>query len=128
MSDLADKYLAAGRLLLPMGEEDSRKTYTMPDPDGLCDAYGRLYGVVFHRDAPVAPTVEVSRSDLIKVLSLASGYETLTTYELGQEHCVEKLRDIWRSRRARQAWRLTYAHVDRGDRALDARLREVLDE
>jgi hypothetical protein len=96
---IADDYQRAGRLLLPMGEEDPRKTYTMPDPDGLCDAMVSIYDDAWHRK-PQGPRVEVDLADLRRVLGLATGYLDLTTYALGQEHCVQKLRDIWRSRRA----------------------------
>lgn len=89
-----------GRLLLPRGEEDERRTYVMPDPDqtGTGDAMRALWAAAF--DGRAKEKITVSRDDVERVLGLASGYLDLTTYELGQEHCVKKLRDIWRARRA----------------------------
>lgn len=98
-NERARMYRAAGRLLLPHGEEDERRTYVMPDPDeaGTGEALRALWEAY---DAP-GDKVTVRRDDLVRVLGLAIGYLDLTTYELGQEHCVRKLRDIWRARRAR---------------------------
>jgi hypothetical protein len=91
-------------MLLPHGETEERKRYAMPDPDALGPSYGRLYDATWYRHpfgTPLPETIEVSREDLRRLLSLANGYLTLTTYELGQEHCVSKLRDVWRARKAR---------------------------
>lgn len=93
------------RMTLPHGETDPRKTYSMPDPDALAEAYGRARqrawppGTMQHgpRDDD---EVMVSAGDLRRVLDLARGYLDLTTHALGQERCVGKLRDIWRARRA----------------------------
>jgi hypothetical protein len=88
---------------LPRGETDTRKTYVFPDPDALGQLlwrtrYAYLYPVGI--DEPRPSTVDVARGDLEKLLAYAEAYIDLTTYELGQEHCVKKLRDIWRARRA----------------------------
>ena len=79
------------RMRLPHGETDHRKRYSFSDPDSerLIEALDRCrYGT---------PT----REDVLLVLGVASDYMHLTTYELGQEHCVRQLRSIWRARRAR---------------------------
>lgn len=85
-------------LRIRLGE--GRKRYSMPDPDVLHDAYGRVrraaFGNVFDGEG------EIDAADLRRVLMLAQGYLDLTTYVLGQECCVGKLRDVWRARRARQ--------------------------
>lgn len=81
-------------LRLPHGETDPDKTYSMPDPDALGAAYEAVYRARFYGGPPASP------DDIARVLTLAGGYLDLTTYELGQECCVEKLRDIWRARRA----------------------------
>jgi hypothetical protein len=82
------------RLKLPSGETDPGKRYSMPDPDALADAYSALYRARWYGERDATPE-EVSQ-----VLMLAQAYLHLTTYELGQECCVRKLRDIWRARRA----------------------------
>ena len=93
--------LRAGNLLLPHDESDRSKTYLMPDPEHEGSPYETLYAQAWSGfNAP--DKVTVNRVDLHRVLALARGYLTLTTYELGQEHCVGKLRDIWRARRARR--------------------------
>ena len=53
------------------------------------------------RDA-LRAEVERLRGQVYRVLVLAEAYMDLTTYPLGQECCVGKLRDIWRARRARE--------------------------
>ncbi len=85
--------LAPYRITLPhVGADD---TYSMPDPDGLVDAYRRV------RESVYGPVTTATPDDLKSVLALAKGYLDLTTYDLGQEVCVGKLRAIWRSRRRR---------------------------
>jgi hypothetical protein len=79
---------------LPSDDAPPRERYTMPDPDGLSDAYQRLREAAYH-------DTHMSRDDVKAVLMLAEGYLGLTTYEMGQECCVAKLRDIWRARRRR---------------------------
>ena len=92
--------LRAGNLLLPHDAPDRRGDYLMPDPEHGAEAYRSLYGAAFDGSGSDGDVV-VTRTELRRVLALASGYLTLTTYELGQEHCVGKLRDIWRARRKR---------------------------
>lgn len=81
-------------LQLPTADAPANKRYVMPDPDALMEVYQRLHEAAYH-DLPI------STADVKDVLLLAEGYLNLTTYELGQECCVAKLRDIWRARRAR---------------------------
>ncbi len=83
------------RLKLPHGETDPRKTYSFPDTDALSEAYAEAYDRHFHQKK------SLTNSQVRVLLSLAQGYLALTTYVLGQECCVKKLRDIWRARRAR---------------------------
>ncbi len=82
------------RLQLPHGETDERKRYSFPDPDALGGLYESAYRAAWYEKRPL------ERDEVLALLSMASGYLDLTTYELGQECCVEKLRDIWRARRA----------------------------
>jgi hypothetical protein len=87
----------AKHLQLPSADLPQSDRYQMPDPDGeLGEAYERLYHQAY-LDQPL------SREDVKDVLMLAHGYLDLTTYDLGQECCVGKLRDIWRARRRRAA-------------------------
>lgn len=79
---------------LPHGEVDERKRYIMPDPDSMAPATRAVYGWI-HYNEPMP-----SRTELQCVVSMAQTFVHLTTYELGQEHCVGQLRDIWRARRA----------------------------
>lgn len=81
-------------LSLPHGEDDPNKTYTMPDPDELGDAFSRAWMARFSGK-------HAAKNDMAAVLMMANAYLHLTTYSLGQEVCVGKLRDIWRARRAR---------------------------
>ena len=64
--------------------------------------------------------------DVGRVLEAAESYIHLTTYELGQEHCVAKLRHIWRTLRAErsvnvdeddelQRWRLAVTIAQRAE-------------
>lgn len=108
---------ARAMMRLPHDETDPQKLYSFPDPDVLIDSYIALRDEVH---PPFADSAEFAvgrreRSDSGKrvvtythaayVLMLANAYLTLTTYELGQEHCIQKLRDIWRARRATPARR-----------------------
>lgn len=110
---------------LPHDESDPQKLYSFPDPDVLVDSYIALRDEVH---PPFADSAEFAvgrreRSDSGKrvvtythaayVLMLANAYLTLTTYELGQEHCLRKLRDIWRARRATPADRRNTAERTR---------------
>jgi len=79
---------------LPHGETDPTKRYSMPDPDTLGPAYDAAYRAVYYERRAL------TYDEVAAVLMLAGGYLDLTTYELGQECCVGKLRDVWRHRRA----------------------------
>lgn len=82
---------------LPHGESDPAKEYSMPDPDALLETYDAAYSAHYSEKRAL------TEHQLAVILTLASGYLDLTMYALGQECCVEKLRDIWRARRARIA-------------------------
>lgn len=79
------------RLRLPIDETDERKRYSMPYPDD------ERYGEVRRRFVEAG---EITQADGHYLFALAEAYLHLTTYPLGQERCVHKLRDIWRARRA----------------------------
>jgi hypothetical protein len=81
-------------LRLPHGETDERKLYSMPNPDVLMESFKIVYRNRFCRER--VPTQE----EMDHVIYLADAYLSLTMFELGQECCVGKLRDIWRARRA----------------------------
>jgi hypothetical protein len=81
-------------LRLPHGETEEAKRYTMPSPDEMTDAYDAVRRHLYYDERK--PT----DAELKCVVELACAYLHLTMYELGQECCVEKLRDIWRARRA----------------------------
>jgi hypothetical protein len=89
-----DPTITRKRLQLPSDDAPERERYTMPDPVALADAYERLYHAAYLGQP-------LSTDDVKDVLQLASGYLDLTTYELGQECSVGKLRDIWRALRRR---------------------------
>ncbi len=98
--------LAPWRITLPT--PDAGDTYSFPDPDYLTQAYLRLRSAAFpcsrrrNTGGELTPAPgPFDAEDVRHVLDLARGYLDLTTYELGQECCVAKLRDIWRSRRRR---------------------------
>lgn len=86
--------MTSWHLRLPHDEADERNRYSMPDPDEHADALGEVYRHCYYGES-------LDLEDLKRVLALAQGYLDLTTYTLGQECCVGKLRDIWRARRAR---------------------------
>lgn len=97
-----EQWRAAGMLRLPHGETRPERRYSMPDPDGLAADYLAVREKLYPGGLEDLPKVVVlGRVELEHVLRLAGAYLDLTTYELGQEHCVGKLRDIWRARRAR---------------------------
>lgn len=77
---------------LPFGETDPAKRYSFPDPDSE-----KLHDAA--HAARYAPET-LTKGQAMWLAEIASAYFSLTTYELGQEHCVAKLRDIWRARRA----------------------------
>jgi hypothetical protein len=84
------------RIKLPTPDAPPNDVYSMADPEYLPEALREIYGWLYYSER------EPSREALVQVMSMAQGYIHLTTYELGQENCVEKLRDIWRARRARE--------------------------
>lgn len=88
---------------LPHDESDPRKRYVLPDPDYCADAYSVAYRATYYSGRPLGetPSITIDYETMARLLALAGGYIDLTTYELGQEACVEKLRDLWRARRAR---------------------------
>ncbi len=90
-SDFVGENTQPIRLPLPHGETNPRKlySYTNPDNDELHEALWQC-----RHGKP-------SGAQLRRVVSAAMDYMHLTTYPLGQEHCVSQLRDIWRARRAR---------------------------
>ena len=90
--------MADPRIILPSADAPKERRYQMPNPDALRPAYDRMYRRVFYSDKASTTTVPLD-DDLKRLLALAKGYLDLTTYELGQECCVGKLRDIWRHRR-----------------------------
>ena len=77
-------------LKLPHGETDLAKRYSMPNP----------YNEEIRHALEQCRHGEPRRVDMLLVLSLADAYIHLTTYELGQEHCVRQLREFWQARRA----------------------------
>jgi hypothetical protein len=72
-----------------------RHRYSMPDPYALGEVYERVYRHIHYGEE-----CDLDK-DIAGVLVLAKGYLDLTTYSLGQECCVGKLRDIWRVCRSR---------------------------
>lgn len=71
----------------------------MPDPDELSPTYDTAYRAWFYGNLD---SRSLTHEQMVVLFTLAQGYLDLTTYELGQEHCVSKLRDIWRARRGRE--------------------------
>ena len=88
---------------LPHAETDPAKRYSLPDPDYLGEAYTSAYRTTYYSGRALGDRspVTVDYEVMSGLLMLSGGYLSLTTYELGQEACVEKLRDLWRARRAR---------------------------
>jgi hypothetical protein len=82
---------------LPHNETDKTKRYTMTNPIAASDAYTAVYRWRYSGERQPTP------EEFSRVLMLAGDYLHLTTYELGQECCVRKLRDIWRAVRALDA-------------------------
>lgn len=82
-------------MALPRADSEGPDRYVMADPDACAEAFARFRAHVYGGEA--AP----SEDDIKRVLAMAGCYLHLTTYALGQEHCVGQLRDIWRERRRR---------------------------
>lgn len=78
---------------LPLNAKDEKKRYSLADPDALAKL------VNFARHAHYEGS-RLSGTEISALLTIAQSYLHLTTYELGQEHCVRQLRDLWRARRA----------------------------
>lgn len=87
------------QLRLPVGETDPNKIYHYPDPDALKPDYLEARSKFYTSGGRTQP---LSEHELYVLFELAGAYLNLTTYALGQECCVEKLRDIWRARRAKK--------------------------
>ncbi len=100
MSDHRAAQRRAGNLLLPHAEAHRERCYIMPSPDARADVYTTAYHAAWYGTQSDEPAVTLDKETLRSLIALAGGYLDLTTYELGQEHCVGKLRDIWRARRA----------------------------
>lgn len=82
------------RIRLPHNETDETKRYSLTDPRAGEAAYAAVYRWKYYGEREPMP------DELAIVLMLAGDYLHLTTYELGQECCVRKLRDMWRALRA----------------------------
>lgn len=87
---------------LPHNEQDERRRYNMADPDALLELARSArektcpgLGIEFDPGT-------ITREEMIALTTIAASYFALTTYELGQEHCVQMLRDMWRARKARK--------------------------
>lgn len=91
------------RIKLPHDETDPIKIYSMPDPDALRERYATAREKTFPGFGEGGQTVLLTYEEACGLIALAEGYLDLTTYILGQECCVSKLRDIWRARRERQS-------------------------
>lgn len=82
------------RIRLPHTELNTLKTYTLSNPDAIREVARRVHEATYLTHTTPEP------SDVRALLMVVSDYLHLTTYELGQEHCVRQLRDMWRARRA----------------------------
>jgi hypothetical protein len=78
---------------LPHDETDEAKRYSLTDPRECDEAYTAVYRWRWYGEREPTP------EEFARVLMLAGDYLHLTTYELGQECCVRKLRDVWRALR-----------------------------
>lgn len=87
--------MTIANIRLPSRDAPPEKRYSMPNPEHRPEAWGNVHAWVYG-EGPLP-----CREDLQQVLSMANGYRHLTMYELGQEHCVRQLRDVWRARRAK---------------------------
>lgn len=77
---------------------DPEKQYLMPDPDAVQD----IYYAARHKFYPLTGEPRaLTAEERMVVTMLAEAYLHLTTYSLGQECCVQKLRDVWRARKKR---------------------------
>ena len=87
-----------GVLILPHDEDRPSHNYQMPWPGG---DNAMILPVIDHQARWTdAESLTIKVTDLRRIIALAQGYMDLTTYELGQGVCVEKLKDLWRARRA----------------------------
>lgn len=84
------------RIQLPYDETNPAKVYTLVDPESVYE------DVQSARDGHCHHKRELTRHEIALLLDIAGDWLHLTTYELGQECCVGKLRDLWRARRARE--------------------------
>jgi len=81
---------------LPSPDAPRDLQYNMCDPDYMAERVRTI------RTAHYSSGETLSREDVAVLLLLADDYLHLTTCACGQEHCVRKLRDIWRARRGRE--------------------------
>jgi hypothetical protein len=79
--------------LLWFGAEGNGWSITDPTSEQLDEALHRLR---YETDGEQG---ERLRRDILTVLRAAEDYQHLTTYDLGVEHIVKKLRVIWRALR-----------------------------
>lgn len=82
------------KLKLPHGETDPAHIYVVPDPREVARAVERMHRATYYGGETISDREWAILSDA------AAAYVYLTTDILGQEHCVAKLRDIWRAMRA----------------------------
>ena len=68
----------------------------MPDPDALYDRYSDARSKVFDftRELGDRGDITLTYEQATALVALAEGYLALVTYQLGQECCVRKLRDM----------------------------------
>lgn len=88
------------RLRVPHDETDETDeskvaSFPNPDHDAVDKAFGRANDLLFSKRLGVEDEAAVRM-----LYSIAEAYMHLTTYDLGQEVCVTRLRQIWRARRA----------------------------
>lgn len=82
--------------------DDKRDRWSITDPvsERLADACRRLRPdstYIGGEYAALSPEERQRRDDLYVVLRCVEDYQHLTTYELGVEHIIRKLRVIWRA-------------------------------
>lgn len=93
---MTDKLRRRSHGLLWFGGEELTEWWSITDPtsEKLREAMHRLRYDDRHRTV-------VERQDIFTVLRAAEDYQHLTTYALGVEHIIRKLRIIWRAVKSR---------------------------